>query len=102
MSGSTRSAMQGLRRCSGGPNYHTARVCSSLKCSTMKMKAAFLKQMVSTIMAMVKAKSMVVQANMGVLKTWVLILLSLDSNNACVRVVADGTVNALYAAVLPS
>jgi hypothetical protein len=68
----------------------------------MKMKAAFLKQMVSTIMAMVKAKSMVVQAKMGALKTWVLILLSLDSDNACVRVVADGTVNALYAAVLPS
>jgi hypothetical protein len=45
---------------------------------------------------------MVVQAKMGALKTWVLILLSLDSDNACVRVVADGTVNALYAAVLPS
>jgi hypothetical protein len=38
-------------------------------------------QMVSTIVAVVKAKSMVVRAKMSVLKTRALVLLSLDGNN---------------------
>jgi hypothetical protein len=58
-------------------------------------------QMVSTIVAVVKAKSMVVRAKMSVLKTRALVLLSLDDNNVRVGVIADDAFIALYATVLP-
>jgi hypothetical protein len=58
-------------------------------------------QMVSTIVAVVKAKSMVVRAKMSVLKTRALVLLSLDGNNVRVGVIAEDVFITLYATVLP-